>query len=221
MTGKGNHKLERADQTVKVWPARFYVTSLNNCNGWHEADVVFISLGRAQSVTIIQQEGSSRCFMQWFKKTDNSPSLYTHICPQKIVQPFSQPFIIVDSQRQNGWRVLLSNPSGWFSRDFPFRVFLFTMISCKQVQALVRLLAELSCLAQTLFCLSQPLWRDCLLAPGLIRLNGWIAWRLWKQNPSAILPLIINHNEGEAEGLNDFFDFKTAVSVSTMTYCID
>ena len=94
---------------------------------------------------------------------------------RKIVQPFSQPFIIVDSQRQNGWRVLLSNPSGWFSRDFPFRVFLITLISCKQVQALVRLLAELSCLAQTLFCLSLgPCEETVCLHPALLRLkSGW------------------------------------------------
>ena len=58
-----------------------------------------------------------------------------------------------------------------FSRDVFFQrdsTILFPLIVYKQVQALMRQLAELSRLVQTLFCLRQALWKDCLFASGLI-----------------------------------------------------
>ena len=42
-------------------------------------------------------------------------NIYAYFILAKIVQPFSQPFILVDTQKESGWRVLFPNPSGRFS----------------------------------------------------------------------------------------------------------
>ena len=39
--------------------------------------------------------------------------LYASLKSKKIVQPFSRPFIMDDSQWKTAWRVLVSNPSGY------------------------------------------------------------------------------------------------------------
>ena len=128
----------------------------------------------SQSNAMMHWEDMAKAHLRTFRRA----FLYAFLKSYKPFNPSAIPslsLILMEKLAEGfGFKTLqiLQQP---FSRDVFFQrdsTILFPLIAYKQVQALMRQLAELSRLVQTLFCLRQALWKDCLFASGLIVAEG-------------------------------------------------